>query len=203
MQPLMLLKLTRISQSSFPLPEGVEAVNLRGWPRPSHSSQANQGHMLFGSDLMLSAPTWESLRWLRGLTKLPIWVKGIVSAPDAQLAAKYGADGIILSNHGGRVLDGLISPLTILPEVRAALGPDVPILIDSGVRTGGDIAKALALGANAALIGRPQLHALAVAGMQGCAHMLQILRAELEHVMAQLGCPTPADFRPDHLRLRR
>jgi 4-hydroxymandelate oxidase len=192
-----------IKPSRFTLPAGVEAANLRGLTRPLHSSEANDGHMLLGSDLLRSAPTWQSVKWLSSVTSLPIWVKGILSPQDAIMAMECGADGVILSNHGGRVLDGLISPLCILPDVRAQLGTATPILIDSGFRTGGDIAKALALGADAVLIGRPQLHALAVAGMAGCAHMLQILRAELEHVMAQLGCKTPKDLGPQHLRCRK
>jgi 4-hydroxymandelate oxidase len=110
-----------------------------------------------------------------------------------------GADGLILSNHGGRILDGLPSPLDLIAGVRAALGPSTPLLLDSGVRTGADMAKALALGANAALIGRPVYHALAVAGLAGVAHMLHILRTELEMTMALLGCPTVDALTPERL----
>lgn len=188
-----------IKRTALDLPDDVIAANLRDMPRLSLSSAPHDGHILFGSELLQAAPTWDSLSWLRQATKLPLIVKGILSAEDARKAADHGADGVVISNHGGRVLDDLLSPLTALPSVRQVLGPDYPILIDSGFRTGSDIIKALALGANAVLIGRPQIHALAVAGMQGCAHMLHLLRAELELAMAQLGRKTPAELGPDLL----
>ena len=120
---------------------------------------------------------------------------------DARIAREQGADGLVVSNHGGRVLDGMPSALDLLPAVRAAVGDALPLLIDGGVRRGTDIAKALALGADAVMIGRPQIHALAVAGMAGVAHALLMLRSELEHAMAQLGCPTVAALTPDRLHL--
>lgn len=172
-------------------------------PRISVSSTPDDGHILLGSALMQSAPTWDSLSWLRQATQLPLIVKGILSSDDARKASDHGADAIVISNHGGRVLDGLLSPLSALPTIRQAMGPDYPLLIDSGFRTGTDVVKALALGANGVLIGRPQIHALAVAGMQGCAHMLHLLRAELELAMAQLGRPSPAQLGPDLLWDRR
>lgn len=188
-----------IKRSNFALPLGITAENLRDMQRISISSTPDDGQILFGSPLMQSAPTWDSLSWLRKTTNLPLIVKGILSADDARKAADHGADAIVISNHGGRVLDGLLSPLSALPLIRQAMGPDYPLLIDSGFRTGTDIVKALALGANAVLIGRPQLHALAVAAMPGCAHMLHLLRAELELAMAQLGRTSPAQLGPDLL----
>lgn len=189
-----------VKQSGFALPAGVDAVNLQHMPRLQQKSAPTAGHILFGSDLVEQAPTWESVRWLRKITALPIIVKGILAVEDAKTAVECGADAIILSNHGGRVLDDLVHPLTMMSEVRAALGENYTILVDSGFRTGGDIVKALALGANAVLIGRPMLHALAVAGMQGCAHMLHLLRAELELAMIQLGCIFPSEISAAHLR---
>ncbi len=118
---------------------------------------------------------------------------------DARRAVEMGADGLILSNHGGRVLDGLPSPLDGLLGLREAIGTSLPVLIDSGIRSGADMAKAIALGATAVLLGRPQMHALAVAGMAGVAHALHLLRTELELTMAQLGCPTLADLTPRRL----
>ena len=125
---------------------------------------------------------------------MPLIVKGILSTRAAKRAVDLGADAIVLSNHGGRVLDGVISPLEVLPAVRAVVPPQVPLIVDSGVRLGTDIVKAIALGATAVMVGRPQLHALATAGMLGVAHMLHLLRAELELAMAQTGCATPAQI---------
>lgn len=176
-----------VKRSGFPLPPGVEAANLRGFAQLRHTSQAGQGAIVLGTPLAEQAPTWEDLDWLRAQTRLPLIVKGILSPAQAQEAVRRGADGLVVSNHGGRVMDGLPSPLQVLPAIRAAL-PDTPLLLDSGLRLGTDIAKALALGADAVLIGRPVLHALAVAGMLGVAHLLHLLRAELELAMAQLGC---------------
>ena len=107
-----------------------------------------------------------------------------------------GADALIVSNHGGRVLDSVVSPIEVLPAIAQAVQGQVPLLLDSGVRHGTDVVKALALGASAALIGRPQLYALATAGLVGVAHLLHLLRAELELTMAQLGCATVADITP-------
>lgn len=187
-----------IKRSGFPLPYGVEAANLRGMPAIQHTSPL-QGPILFGTPLIHQAPTWDDLRWLRAHTQLPLIVKGILSPQQARQAVALGADALIVSNHGGRVLDGVVSPLEVLPAIAHAVGPQTPLLLDGGVRYGTDIAKAIALGARAVLVGRPQVHALATAGMLGVAHMLHLLRAELELCMAQLGCASVADITPDVL----
>ena len=174
-----------IKRSGFVLPHGVEAANLRGMPAHTHTSPL-QGPILFGTPLMAQAPTWDDLRWLRAQTQLPLIVKGVLSPAQAQQAVALGADALIVSNHGGRVLDGVVSPVEVLPAIRQALGPAVPLLLDSGVRYGTDVVKALALGANAVLLGRPQVYALATAGLLGVAHWLHLLHAELELAMAQL-----------------
>lgn len=179
-----------VKKSTLPLPPGVEAANLRGGPRLSQS--ASVGQAVFGTPLLEAAPTWATLDWLRATTRLPIVVKGILSPEDAKLAVAHGADGIIVSNHGGRILDGLIAPLDALPAIAAAVGREIPLLLDGGIRRGTDILQALALGATAVLVGRPQLHALAVAGIPGVAHMLLMLRTELELAMVHTGCATPA-----------
>ncbi|EQB01090.1 alpha-hydroxy acid oxidase [Sphingobium baderi] len=188
-----------VKRSDFTLPPDVDAANLRGMPRLSQNASAAGGQIVFGTPLLDAAPTWESLAWLRTATKLPIVVKGLLSPHDAKRAVEHGADGIIVSNHGGRVLDGLIPPLDALPAMVEAVEDRIPLLLDSGVRHGTDVLKALALGARAVLIGRPQVHALAVAGMQGVAHMLHILRAELELAMVQTGCARPAAIQRHHL----
>ena len=184
-----------IKRSGFPLPYGVEAANLRGMPATPHTS-ALQGPILFDTPLIQQAPTWDDLRWLRAQTRLPLVVKGVLSPAQAQQAVALGADAVVVSNHGGRVLDGVVSPVDVLPHIRQAVGPNVPLLLDSGVRYGTDVVKALALGANAVLIGRPQVHALATAGLLGVAHLLHVLRAELELAMAHLGCASVADITP-------
>ena len=183
-------------RSGFALPPGVEAANLAGMPRLTQEASLAGGQILFGTPLLETAPNWESIAWLRARTRLPLVLKGLLAPQDARLARDHGADAIIVSNHGGRVLDGLAAPLDMLPAmVEAADG--LPVLMDSGVRRGTDILKALALGARAVLVGRPQLHALAVAGVPGVAHMLHLLRAELELAMAQTGCPSLAAIGPE------
>ncbi|MDR2298675.1 MAG: alpha-hydroxy-acid oxidizing protein [Comamonas sp.] len=188
-----------IKRSSYPLPPGVEAVNLRGMPQQRHSADLMSEQILFGTDLARHAPSWDDLVWLRAQTRLPLIVKGVLSPVVAARAAELGADAIVVSNHGGRVLDGAVSPLEVLPAIRAALPDSIPLLMDSGVRLGTDVLKAVAMGASAVLVGRPQMHALATAGMLGVAHMLHLLRAELELAMAQTGCATLADVRPQLL----
>ena len=187
-----------IKRSGFALPYGVEAANLRDMPSATHTS-ALQGPMLFGTPLMQQAPSWDDLRWLRARTQLPLIVKGILSPAQARQAVAYGAAALVVSNHGGRVLDGVVSPVEVLPAIAAAVGAGTPLLVDSGVRYGTDVVKALALGAHAVLIGRPQMHALATAGLLGVAHLLHLLRAELELAMAHLGCARVADITPDIL----
>lgn len=184
-----------IKRSGFALPHGVEAANLRGMPSTQHTPPL-LGPILFGTPLIQQIPTWDDLRWLRAQTQLPIIVKGILSPAQAQQAVDLGADALIVSNHGARVLDGVVSPIEVLPAIAQAVQGQVPLLLDSGVRHGTDVVKALALGASAALIGRPQLYALATAGLVGVAHLLHLLRAELELTMAQLGCATVADITP-------
>ena len=191
-----------IKRSSYPLPPGVEAANLRGMPQLRQSGDLMSEQILFGTELARSAPTWDDLAWLRQQTRLPLIVKGLLSARAAARAVELGADAIVVSNHGGRVLDGVVSPLEVLPAMRAAVPAHVPLLLDSGVRYGTDMLKALALGASAVMLGRPQMHGLAVAGMAGVAHLLYLLRAEFELAMAQTGCARLSDIGPEVLTIR-
>ena len=138
----------------------------------------------------------EELSEIVKLAERPFIVKGVMTVKGALKAKEAGAAAIVVSNHGGRVLDGVVSPIEVLPAIAQAVQGQVPLLLDSGVRHGTDVVKALALGASAALIGRPQLYALATAGLVGVAHLLHLLRAELELTMAQLGCATVADITP-------
>ena len=138
--------------------------------------------------------TWESLAWLRSLTSLPLLLKGILTAEDAALAVEHGVAGIIVSNHGGRQLDGAIASIEALPEVVEAVAGRCEVYMDGGIRRGTDILKALALGARAVLVGRPILWGLAVNGAKGVVHVLEILRRELELDMALAGRPTLASI---------
>ncbi|MFJ8792206.1 alpha-hydroxy-acid oxidizing protein [Streptomyces sp. NPDC102462] len=143
--------------------------------------------------------TWDGLAWLRELTALPILLKGILHPDDARLALAHGMDGVIVSNHGGRQIDGTMAALDCLPAVRAAVGPTVPVLMDSGVRTGSDVLKALALGADAVLLGRPYQYGLALGGRSGVRHVLRCLLAEFDLALALTGCTTVADLNENTL----
>ena len=130
--------------------------------------------------------TWDDVDWLRAQTSLPLLVKGVLTAADAELALQHGVDGIIVSNHGGRQVDGAVAALDALIEVRDAL-PDAVVLMDGGVRTAADIVKAMALGADAVLLGRPYAYALAVGGQRGVEELIQNLTAELDLTLALAG----------------
>jgi 4-hydroxymandelate oxidase len=130
---------------------------------------------------------WADLEWLVAKTSLPVIVKGVVRADDARHAVEAGARGLIVSNHGGRQLDYAIASLDALPEVVKAVGSQVPVLLDGGVRRGTDVLKALCLGARGVLIGRPFLYALAVGGADAVGQMLAMLREEIELSMTLLG----------------
>lgn len=133
--------------------------------------------------------TWDDLRELRRRWPHALMVKGILRAEDARLAADCGADGVIVSNHGGRAVDSTRAPIEILPEVVDAVGNRITVLVDSGFRRGADVIKALALGAKAVLIGRATLYGTAVAGEAGAAHAIEIYRDEIDRLMALIGCP--------------
>lgn len=178
----------REQRAGFVLPPGVEAVNLRGMRAPAPYTAHAGESPIFGGPLAEHAATWADFEWLASITRLPIVVKGILSTSDALQAANRGAAGIIVSNHGGRTLDTAPATIEALPSIVDALGGKLPVLLDGGIRRGTDILKALALGANAVLIGRPYVYGLAAAGATGVAHVLHILRAELEAAMALAGC---------------
>ena len=141
--------------------------------------------------------TWDDVAWLRSITSLPIWIKGILRPDDALRAVEAGVDGIIVSNHGGRRLDTAVATIDALPYIAKAVDGTVPLLMDGGIRRGTDMIKALALGASAALIGRPVLWGLAVNGAEGAAHVIEILRTEFDNAMAQCGCRTVDEITED------
>ena len=139
--------------------------------------------------------SWDDLPSLQGLTRLPIVLKGILHPDDARRAVDAGVAGIVVSNHGGRQVDGSIASLDALPDVAAAVDGRISILLDSGIRSGADAFKALNLGATAVLVGRPYVYALALAGTVGVVELLRNLEAELDLTMALTGCRSAADVR--------
>jgi isopentenyl diphosphate isomerase/L-lactate dehydrogenase-like FMN-dependent dehydrogenase len=143
--------------------------------------------------------TWRDLERIRGLSDLPLLVKGVMTEEDARLACEAGVDGIVVSNHGGRQLDGVHAPIEVLPEVIEAVEGRVPVLVDGGVRRGTDVVKALALGATATMVGRPVLWGLAAGGEEGVRHVLELLRDEIELALLLCGCATPAEVTRAHI----
>jgi len=184
----------RALRAGFRMPEDVVPANLKDYPRPARCRPgAGQSWVFQGA--MREAPTWADVDWLLSQTKLPVWIKGVLHPEDARALKARGVAGLVVSNHGGRGLDGAPAGLDAIAAVRAAVGSDYPLLLDGGIRCGSDVFKALALGANAVLIGRLQVYALGVAGALGVAHMLKLLLEELEVCMALAGCATLADIR--------
>lgn len=138
--------------------------------------------------------TWDKLEFLRKHTKLPILLKGITHPDDARLAIRYGMDGVVVSNHGGRQVDGAISSFDALPRVVDAIGGKIPVLFDSGIRGGADVFKALAMGAKAVLLGRPYAYGLTIAGQQGVEEVIKNFQADFDLTMALAGCRSIAEI---------
>jgi 4-hydroxymandelate oxidase len=181
----------RERRAGFRLPANVRSMNLDGMnlprPRPSAGSQS----ALF-DDLLLHAPIWDDVSWLSSITRLPVLLKGVLHRDDAEIGIDHGVAGLIVSNHGGRTLDTAVSTVAALPAVVEVVRGRVPVLVDGGIRRGTDVLKAMALGASAVLVGRPVLHGLTNGGAQGVAHVLRLLKDELEIAMALTGCGTLA-----------
>jgi 4-hydroxymandelate oxidase len=150
--------------------------------------------------LMNAALSWADVEALASTCELPVLVKGIQTGEDAALAVEHGAAGVVVSNHGGRQLDRVPATAEVLPEAAAALAGRGALLVDGGIRRGIDIAIALALGADAVLVGRPALWGLAVGGAEGAGRVLRILQAELELALVLCGCSSPADLTTGHVR---
>jgi 4-hydroxymandelate oxidase len=183
----------RERRAGYQLPPHIRAVNLGGQKKPL-DLQPGQSALFDG--LMPRAATWREIDWLRAQSPLPLLLKGVTHPDDAREAVARGVNGLIVSNHGGRTLDTVPPTAALLPAVRAAVGPGVPVLVDGGIRRGTDVLKAVALGADAVLLGRPYVHALAACGALGVAQALRLLRDELEIAMALSGCKTLADAGP-------
>lgn len=185
----------------FRLPEGVSAVNLPGMRRTAAPSANIPDGALCGG-LMELAPRWEDVAWLLEQTRLPVLIKGILHPDDALQARSIGCAGVVVSNHGGRTLDTALPTADALPAIAQALAGAMPIIVDGGIRRGTDVLKAIALGASAVLIGRPAIHGLVNAGAVGVAHVIKLLRDELEIAMALTGCARLADAHPGLLTRR-
>ncbi|HUO78858.1 MAG TPA: alpha-hydroxy acid oxidase [Steroidobacteraceae bacterium] len=143
---------------------------------------------------------WDDVARLRDSWPRRLLIKGILDPADVERAVRLGCDGVVLTNHGGRQLDASVAPLEVLPEIARAFGDQITILIDGGFRRGSDIAKAIALGAHAVMIGRAVLYGVAAGGEAGASHALEILHSELDRVLGQLGCRALAELGPALLR---
>jgi isopentenyl diphosphate isomerase/L-lactate dehydrogenase-like FMN-dependent dehydrogenase len=177
-------------RNAFSIPTDLVVPNM---PAPEVGSL----HRQFAS--MSAGVTWRDVERIASISGLPVLVKGILTAEDALLAVEHGAAGIVVSNHGGRQLDGVPATLDALPEVVDAVGGRVEVLLDGGIRRGTDVLKALALGARAAMAGRAVLWGLAVDGEAGVSRVLKLLRAEIELGLALLGCRSPDEVGSAHV----
>lgn len=184
-------------RNQFVLPSEMKLANLStlsGLKIPDRIGES--GLFAYFLEQINPATTWRDLEWLQSLSQLPLVVKGILRSDDAVRAVECGAKAIVVSNHGGRQLDGAIASIDALSEVVDAVEKKAEILVDGGIRRGTDILKALALGAKAVLLGRPVLWGLAVAGSAGVQHVLELLRDELDLAIALSGCATLRDVDP-------
>jgi 4-hydroxymandelate oxidase len=184
-------------RNSFMLPEGVRLANFD--PIPVEAGEGESVLNQFVATLQTPTLSWDDLDWLRSLAPIPTILKGIVRADDAATAADRGIEGIWVSNHGGRQLDGAIATADALPAIVDAVRGRSSIIVDGGVRRGTDVVKAIAMGANAVAIGRPQLWGLAADGENGVRRVLELIRDELSLAMALCGCRNVGEVTPDLL----
>jgi 4-hydroxymandelate oxidase len=185
--------------NGFHVPADLPVPNVGAAPRDTLADRAEQASSLaaFTEANWDASISWKDLAWLRSITRVPILVKGIVRGDDAVLAITHGAAGVIVSNHGGRQLDTAIPTARALPEVADALAGRGALLVDGGIRRGTDVVKALAMGAQAVLLGRPVLWGLALDGAAGAQRVLQLLKDECALALALAGCRTPAEATRD------
>ena len=163
--------------------------------RPATGASGVAAHTRHAFDPSLS---WDDVAWLRAATRLPLVLKGVLHPDDARRAVEYGANAIVVSNHGGRQLDGAVASATALPGVCAAVHGRCEVLLDSGIRGGTDVLRALSLGASGVLLGRPALWGLASGGAPGAARVLSLLAEEVTETMHLAGCPDVASARDLH-----
>lgn len=186
----------RESRTGFEAPEDNVPAIVAARARGSEGDLVGH-HSL---ELLESGLEWDYVTELRARWNVPVVVKGIHTAEDADLACQHGAAGVVVSNHGGRQLDGAVASLEALPEVVEVVGDRAEVYLDGGVRRGSDVAMALALGARAVLVGRPAMYGLAFGGDKGVAQVLEILREETENALALLGCRSPAEVTSAHVK---
>ena len=184
-------------RNQFQVPSDIPLANLAPYV-PLGEGEMALHH--YASKQFDSRLTWESLDWLQSITRLPLVVKGILTSEDALLAVQHGVAGIVVSNHGGRQLDGVVTTAEALPEIVAAVAGQAEVFVDGGIRRGTDIVKALALGARAVLLGRPYLWGLAVEGEAGVARVLNLLAEDLKCSAMLLGCPKISELNAAFLR---
>jgi len=188
----------RDSRNQFELPAGIEMRNLNLPPAIPGEYESPMVRFIKGQ--IDPSLTWREVEWFVKTVQMPVFVKGVLHPEDALLAAKCGVSGVIVSNHGGRQLDGAISTLDALPEIVSAMkDTGIDIIVDGGIRRGTDVVKALALGAKMVLIGRPVLWGLAVDGETGARAVLDLLRREIDTTLALIGCPRAGDLNSDYL----
>lgn len=186
----------------FELPSGMVRENLLGLG----TSAASAPHHVVGNDIYNAVraadATWKDIEWLRSILNIPLLLKGVARADDAQTAASLGCDSVIVSNHGGRSLDSTPASLDLLPAIADRIGDRATILMDGGIRRGTDVLKSLACGADAVMIGRPYLYGLSVHGASGIANVVNILRTEFEMAMGLAGCARLDDIDKSLLLVR-
>jgi isopentenyl diphosphate isomerase/L-lactate dehydrogenase-like FMN-dependent dehydrogenase len=180
-------------RTGFRLPAGLAMPNL-----PTTLVGADDFHLALG-EVVDRSLTWRDLEWLRGECSLPLVVKGVLTGEDAELACEHGASALVVSNHGGRQLDGVAASLDALPEVVEAVAGRAEVYVDGGIRRGTDVLKALALGARAGLVGRAALWGLAYGGEAGAQRVLELLRDEILLALVLLGCANPAALTREHV----
>jgi 4-hydroxymandelate oxidase len=187
-------------RNRFGLPHGMYVANLAGFGKgdlPPHAQ--GSGLAKYFEEQLDASLTWKDIAALRAATKLPLAVKGVLRADDAKRALHAGVAGVIVSNHGGRQVDGAIAAIDALPDVVAAVGAGADVLVDGGIRRGVDVVRALALGARSVLLGRPVLWGLSADGERGAARVLELLRAETDLAMALCGCRDVSEIGGDLL----
>lgn len=188
----------RDPRNKFELPAGIEMRNLT-MPPPA-PGEYESPMVRFIKQQIDPSLTWHDVEWFVKTVQLPVFVKGVLHPEDARLAQQAGVKGIIVSNHGGRQLDGAIATLDALPEIVSAMsGTGLDVIVDGGIRRGTDVIKALALGAKMVLVGRPVLWGLAVDGEAGACAVLELLRREFDTALALVGCPRASDLKPEYL----
>ncbi len=181
-----------LRHAELPFPPGIALAVQLGDEAPSEKPSVGGWY----------APTWEDVAWVAETSGLPVVLKGILTAEDAALAAEVGASAVVVSNHGARQLDGVVPTAVALREVAAELAGRLPVLVDGGIRSGGDIVRALALGADAVMVGRPYLWGLAAGGEAGVRAALAALVEDTARTLALVGAATPAGVEPGHVRLK-